>query len=141
MEKHKTTKVYKNYQEALKEWKRTWRPSHDLGGHLVDTADAHDKGKLGISGNIVVSLLASLTPQPDLVPLLILVFLGELLSTLEDVGTLGFANNLGLNSLLGPEGAVLCLPLPPLQDGLRHCRQFTFHSHCGFSCRSESSNK
>ena len=31
---------------------------------------------------------------PDLVPLLILVFLGELLSTLEDVGTLGFANNL-----------------------------------------------
>ena len=32
--------------------------------YLVDTADAHDKGKLGISGNIVVSLLASLTPQP-----------------------------------------------------------------------------
>ena len=32
--------------------------------YLVDTADAHDEGKLGISGNIVVSLLASLTPQP-----------------------------------------------------------------------------
>ena len=32
--------------------------------YLVDTTDAHDEGKLGISGNIVVSLLASLTPQP-----------------------------------------------------------------------------
>merc|ERR1711931_435629 len=37
-----------------------------LGGHLVDTTDAHDKGELGVSGNIVVTLLASLTPQPDL---------------------------------------------------------------------------
>ena len=89
---------------------------------------------------------------PDLIPLLILVLLGELLSPLEDVGTLGFASilcrdkltylfkrvlnylklYLGLDSLLGPEGAVLRLPLPPLQDRLRHCRQFTFHSHCGF---------
>merc|ERR1719337_112835 len=112
-----------------------------LGRHLVDTADAHDEGKLGIPGNIVVTLLASLTPQPDLVPLLILVLLGELLSALEDVSPLGFAGNLGLDSLLGPERAVLRLPLPPLQDGLRHRRQFTFHSHCGFSCRSESSNK
>merc|ERR1719291_1266572 len=112
-----------------------------LGGHLVYTTDAHDKGKLGISGNIIVSLLASLTAQPDLIPLLILVLLGELLSTLEDVSTLGFASNLGLDSLLSPEGAVLCLPLPSLQDRLRHCRQFAFHSHCGFSCRSESSNK
>ena len=33
--------------------------------YLVYTTDAHDKGKLGISGNIVVSLLASLTPQPE----------------------------------------------------------------------------
>merc|ERR1719239_1095140 len=84
-----------------------------LGGHLVDTTDAHDKGKLGISRNIIVSLLASLTAQPDLVPLLILVLLGELLSTLEDVSTLGFASNLGLDSLLGPEGAVLRLPPSP----------------------------
>merc|ERR1719233_1643687 len=112
-----------------------------LGGHLVDTTNAHDKGQLGISRNIVVSLLASLTPQPDLIPLLILVLLGKLLSTLENVGTLGLASNLGLDSLLGPESPVLRLPLPPLQDRLRHCRQFAFHSHSGFSCRSESSNK
>merc|ERR1740116_300329 len=112
-----------------------------LGGHLVDTTDAHDKGQLRVSGNIVVTLLASLTPQPDLIPLLILVLLSELLSTLEDVSPLGLASNLGLNSLLGPESAVLCLPLPPLEDSLRHCRQFTFHSHADFSCRSESSNK
>ena len=31
---------------------------------------------------------------PDLVPLLILVLLGELLSTLEDLGTLGLARDL-----------------------------------------------
>jgi len=74
-----------------------------LGGHLVDTTDAHDKGELGVSGNIVVSLLASLTPQPDLIPLLILVLLGELLGALEDVGTLGLASNLGLDSLLSPQ--------------------------------------
>ena len=40
---------------------------------------------------------------------------------------------LGLHSLLGPQVAVLFLPLPPLQDRLRHCRQFAFHSHPGFS--------
>merc|ERR1719239_1916378 len=62
-----------------------------LGGHLVDTANAHNEGKLGVSRNIVVALLASLTPQPDLIPLLILVLLGELLSTLEDLGTLSLA--------------------------------------------------
>ena len=39
---------------------------------------------------------------------------------------------LGLHSLLGPQVAVLFLPLPPLQDRLRHCRQFAFHSHPGF---------
>ena len=37
--------------------------SNDL--HLVDTADAHNEGKLGIPGNLVVTLLASLTPQPE----------------------------------------------------------------------------
>merc|ERR1719184_135312 len=112
-----------------------------LGGHLVDTTDTHDKGQLRVSGNIVVSLLASLTPQPDLIPLLILVLLGELLSALEDVSPFSLAGNLGLDSLLGPKSPVLRLPLPPLQDSLRHCRQFTFHSHFSFSCRSESSNK
>ena len=97
--------------------------------------------------------IGSINPNkvvPDLVPLLVLVLLGELFGTLEDVGALGFASNLcsenlrhsikilhiehylGLDSLLGPEGAVLRLPLPPLQDCLRHCRQFAFHSHSGF---------
>lgn len=31
---------------------------------------------------------------PDLIPLLVLVLLGELLGTPEDIGTLGFASNL-----------------------------------------------
>ena len=37
----------------------------DLGGHLVDTTDLHDEGKLGSSRDIVVTLLPSLTPHPD----------------------------------------------------------------------------
>ena len=32
--------------------------------HLVDTTNAHNESKLGVSGNIVVALLASLAPQP-----------------------------------------------------------------------------
>ena len=31
--------------------------------YLVDTTDAHDKGELWVSGDIVLSLLASLPPQ------------------------------------------------------------------------------
>ena len=38
---------------------------------------------------------------PDLVPLLILVLLGELLSALEDVSPLGFAGNLARNAYYG----------------------------------------
>ena len=37
----------------------------DLGGHLVDTTDPHDKDKLGLSGDIVVSLLLGITLQPN----------------------------------------------------------------------------
>ena len=37
----------------------------DLGGHLVDTADPHDEDELGLSGNIVVSLLLGITLQPN----------------------------------------------------------------------------
>ena len=33
--------------------------------HLVDTTNAHNESKLGVSGNIVVALLASLAPQPE----------------------------------------------------------------------------
>ena len=36
----------------------------DLGGHLVDTADSHDKGELGLSCHVVVALLLGITLQP-----------------------------------------------------------------------------
>lgn len=36
----------------------------DLGGHLVDTTDSHDKDELGLSGDIEVSLLLGITLQP-----------------------------------------------------------------------------
>ena len=36
----------------------------DLGGHLVDTTDPHNKDQLGLSGNIVVTLLLGITLQP-----------------------------------------------------------------------------
>ena len=38
----------------------------DLGGHLVDTTDPHDKDELGLSGDIVVAVLLSITLQPKL---------------------------------------------------------------------------
>ena len=95
--------------------------------------------------------MTSIQGVPDLVTLLILVLLGKLLAMLDNVGALGFASSLysenlkdiyltffyfeyylGLHSLLGPEVGVLCLPLPPLQDCLWHCRQFAYHSHPGF---------
>ena len=46
--------------------------------------------------------IGSINPNkvvPDLVPLLILVLLGELFGTLEDVSTLGFASNLSSEKL------------------------------------------
>lgn len=36
----------------------------DLGRDLVDTTDPHDKGKLGLSWDIVVALLLGLALQP-----------------------------------------------------------------------------
>ena len=36
----------------------------DLGRHLVDTTDPHDKDKLGLSGDIVVALLLGIALQP-----------------------------------------------------------------------------
>ena len=36
----------------------------NLGGHLVDTTDPHDKDQLGLSGNILVTLLLGITLQP-----------------------------------------------------------------------------
>ena len=102
--------------------------------------------------DLVFCPVTSIQGVPGLVTLLILVLLGKLLVTLDDVGALGFVSSLyseklkdiftkpfsswilhlGLHSLLGSQVAVLFLPLPPLQDRLRHCRQFAFHSHPGF---------
>ena len=38
----------------------------DLGGHLVDTADPHDEGELGLGGDVVVALLLGITLQPEM---------------------------------------------------------------------------
>jgi len=93
----------------------------DLGGHLVDTTDPHDKDKLGLSGDIVVSLLLGITLQPDLISLLILVLLGKSLSPLEDLDTLLSLVDLSLDGELGPVGSVLCLPLATLENSLGDC--------------------
>ena len=36
----------------------------DLGRHLVDTTDPHDEGQLGLSGDVVVTVLLGITLQP-----------------------------------------------------------------------------
>ena len=59
--------------------------------------------------------------QPDFISLLILVLLGVLLSTFEDLNTLLPSVDLGLDGELGPDGAVLCLSLATLQDSLGDC--------------------
>merc|ERR1719360_233703 len=79
----------------------------DLGGHLVDTADPHNKDKLGLSGDIVVALLLGIALQPDLVSLLILVLLGVSLGPLEDLNTLIPLVDLSLDGELGPVGSIL----------------------------------
>ena len=56
--------------------------------------------------------------SPDLISLLILVLLGVLLGTLEDVHTLLPLVNLSLDGELGPVGSVLSLPLATLEDRL-----------------------
>jgi len=93
----------------------------DLGRHLVDTTDPHDKDKLSLSGDIVVALLLGITLQPDLVSLLILVLLGVSLGPLEDLNTLLPLVDLSLDGELGPVGSVLCLPLATLEDSLGDC--------------------
>merc|ERR1712019_179312 len=79
----------------------------DLGGDLVDTTDPHDEDQLGLSGDVVVTVLLGIALQSDLVSLLILVLLGVLLSTLEDGNTLLPLVHLGLHGELGPVGSVL----------------------------------
>merc|ERR1719443_2177811 len=93
----------------------------DLGGHLVDTTDPHDKDQLGLSGNIIVALLLGITLQPDLVSLLILVLLGVSLGPLEYLNTLLPLVDLSLDGELSPVGSVLCLPLATLEDSLWDC--------------------
>ena len=36
----------------------------DLGRHLVDTTDPHDESQLGLSGDIVVTVLLGITLEP-----------------------------------------------------------------------------
>merc|ERR1719351_256041 len=93
----------------------------DLGADLVDTTDSHDEHQLVFSLDIVVSLLLSFSLQPDFISLLILVLLGVLLSTFEDLNTLLPSVDLCLDGELGSDGAVLCLSLTTLQDSLGDC--------------------
>jgi hypothetical protein len=57
---------------------------------------------------------------PDLIPLLVLILLGVLLSPLEGLDTLGLARELALDGLPGAQRPVLSLSLALLQHGLRH---------------------
>merc|ERR1719400_1040935 len=98
----------------------------------------HHEGELGISRDIVVPFLPGLAPQPDLVSLLILIFLGILLSPLEDGGALVLPGNLELNSLLCSVSPVLSLPLTALENSFRDSWELSIRHD--FSCRSESSN-
>jgi len=110
----------------------------DLGRDLVDTTDPHHEGKLGVSRNIVVTFLPGLTPQPDLISLLILILLGILFSPLENGSTLVLPGDLQLDGLLGPVSSVLSLPFTALQNSLWDSGELCVR-HCYFSCRSESS--
>merc|ERR1719474_764843 len=102
----------------------------DLGCNLVDTADTHDEGQLGLPGDVEVTLLLGFPLQPKLIQLLLAVLLGVLLSLLVC---------LDLQGLFGAQSSGLRCALPLLQKGLRDCRQFVIrHFYC--SCRSESSN-
>merc|ERR1719430_873485 len=110
----------------------------DLGRDLVDTTDSHHEGKLGVGRDIVVTLFPGFTPQPDLVSLLVLVFLGILLSPLEDGSAFVLPGNLELNSLLCPVSPVLSLPFTALENSFRDSWELCVRHD--FSCRSESSS-
>merc|ERR1719433_420813 len=73
----------------------------DLGRDLVDTADPHHEGQLGLGRDVVVPVLLGVALQPDLISLLILILLGILLGTLEDGNTLLPLVHLGLHGELG----------------------------------------
>merc|ERR550517_456926 len=94
----------------------------DLGRHLVDTTDPHDESQLGLSGDIVVTVLLGITLEPDLILLLVLVLLHVLLGTLEDVDTLLPPIDLSLDGELGP---VRSLPLATLENSLWDCGEFS----------------
>jgi len=55
---------------------------------LVDTTNTHDKGQLGLCLNVVIALVSCLTGHPDLITLLIPVFLHILFCPLENLDTL-----------------------------------------------------
>ena len=91
-----------------------------LGGNTVDTADADDKGKLGLGGDVEVAGSLGLALEADLVLLLGLVLGDVLLGTLEDLGLLGSLLGLGglRSSLLLLSGLHMGLSL--LEEGLWH---------------------
>ena len=64
---------------------------------------------------------------PDLVSLLLLIFLGVLLGSLEDLDPPRLPGNLSLDGVLGAVSSVLRLALAALQDRLWDGRQFVRH--------------
>ncbi len=66
---------------------------------------------------------------PDLIPLLVLILLGVLLSPLEGLDPLGLARELALDGLPGAQRPVLGLSLALLEHGLRHGGQLLVR-HC-----------
>merc|ERR1719427_1491482 len=71
-----------------------------LRGDLVDTANPHHKGQLRVGRHVVTSLLASLTTEPDFIPLLVLVLLGILSARLKMFTRLAFLSFLALSASL-----------------------------------------
>merc|ERR1719228_475665 len=97
----------------------------NLGCHLIDTTDTHDKGKLRLRRHVKVSFSLSIALQPNLVKLFCSVLLDVSLSTLEVLGFLLFLQNSSLGRNLSSLSPRLCLPLSPLQNSLWNRRQFT----------------
>jgi len=89
-----------------------------LGGHTVDTTNAHHEGELVLGGHVEVTLLLGLALEADLLPLHKAVLLDVLLSTLVDVLALLPELLLVDGSLGGLDGALLGNRLPLLEDGL-----------------------
>jgi len=93
-----------------------------LGRNLVNTTDSHNEGQFWVSGNIEVSFLLGISSQPDLIPFLVLIFLGIFLGSLEYIDPLCLPRNLGLDRIFRSLRSALGLALTALQDSLWDCR-------------------